>query len=482
MMSVLRNLLVVICTAALAATTALASVNLPDFGEPADRTLSPAEEADIGARIEAQLHAAGLILEDHQLTEYVTRLGARRAVHGGTGPNGFTFFVIRDDSINAFALPGGYIGIHTGLIKASSSESELAGVVAHEEAHVTQRHIARQLQGSAGWNLATAALVVAAALAGATDPDLVQAALGIGLASVQQRQINHTRSHELEADRLGIRTLAQAGFDPRGMATFFERLHQQTRLYGNQLPEILLTHPVSATRVSEALNRAEEYGPVERESSKEYRYMRARARVLAASPPSLEREFFQRSLEHDQTDDEARYGLALIDMLGGDGEAALRQLKQIADADQINVQLALAQAEQIAGQHRAAHARYEDTMRRFPGYAPTALAYADTLIRNGESDQARRVLLASQAYQRHQPDAFRLLALAARDSGREPEAHYQMAAFFRYRGNYRAAINQLHTGLQRQDLSEVERARLESRMLEYRRNAPAELRRSGSTG
>ena len=210
--------------------------------------------------------------------------------------------------------------------------------------------------------------------------------------------------------------------------------------------------------------------------------MRARARVLAASPPSLEREFFQRSLEHDQTDDEARYGLALIDMLGGDGEAALRQLKQIADADQINVQLALAQAEQIAGQHRAAHARYEDTMRRFPGYAPTALAYADTLIRNGESDQARRVLLASQAYQRHQPDAFRLLALAARDSGREPEAHYQMAAFFRYRGNYRAAINQLHTGLQRQDLSEVERARLESRMLEYRRNAPAELRRSGSTG
>lgn len=482
MISVFRNLLVVICSAGLMLSTAAANVNLPDFGEPADRTLSPAEEADIGARIEAQLHAAGLILEDHQLTEYITRLGARLAAHGGSAPSGFKFFIIRDDSINAFALPGGYIGIHTGLMKASTNESELAGVVAHEEAHVTQRHIARQLQGSAGWNLATAALVVAAALAGATDPDLIQAALGIGLASVQQRQINHTRSHELEADRLGIRTLAEAGYDPRGMATFFERLHQQTRLYGNRLPEILLTHPVSATRVSEALNRADDYEPVDRESTPEYRYMRARARVMAASPPSLEREFFQRSLDHDQKDDEARYGLAVIEILSGDAEAALAQLQKISEPDQVNVQLALAQAEQIAGEHEAAHQRYDALLRRYPHYAPTALAYADTLIRNGRSDEARQVLLASKAYERREPDAYRMLALAARDSGREPEAHYQMAAFFRYRGNFRAAINQLHTGLQRKDLSETERARLESRMLEYRRTAPADLRRSGSTG
>ncbi|MCK5858005.1 MAG: M48 family metallopeptidase [Abyssibacter sp.] len=482
MIATTRRLLILICSLGLIVSPVAANVNLPDFGEPADQTLSPAEEAEIGARIEAQLHAAGLILEDQELTEYITSVGAKLAAHGGSSPNGFKFFVIRDDSINAFALPGGYIGIHTGLLKASTSESELAGVVAHEEAHVTQRHIARQLQGSTGWTLATAALVVAAALAGATDPDLIQAALGVGLASIQQRQINHTRAHELEADRLGIRTLADAGYDPKGMATFFERLHQQTRLYGNQLPEILLTHPVSATRVSEALNRADDYEPVNRSSSDQYKYMRARARILASAPPTLEREFFQRSLDHDESDDEARYGLAVIDILSGDGSGALEHLQAIDDTDQVNVQLAMAQAEHTAGQNEAALARYAALLRRHPNYQPIALAYADTLVRTGESDEARRVLLDSIAYRRHEPDAYRLLALAARDSGREPEAHYQMAAFFKYRGNYRAAINQLHTGLQRPNLSDSERARLESRMLEYRRTAPEELRRTGSTG
>ncbi len=482
MFAPISRLLLLICLLNLVVSPVRASVNLPDFGEPADQTLSLSEEAEIGARIEAQLYAAGLILEDQELTEYISSVGAELAAHGGVSPNGFRFFIIRDDSINAFALPGGYIGVHTGLLQASTNESELAGVLAHEEAHVTQRHIARQLQGSTGWNLATAALVVAAALAGATDPDLIQAALGVGLASIQQRQINHTRSHELEADRLGIRTLADAGYDPKGMATFFERLHQQTRLYGNQLPEILLTHPVSATRVSEALNRADDYDPVEHESSDQYRYMRARARVLASAPPSLEREFFRRSLEHDESDDEARYGLALIDLYSGDGDSALKHLNAITNPDQVNVQLAMAQAEHLAGQDEAAIARYANLERRYPNYQPVSLAYADTLIRTGASDEARRVLLDSSAYRRNAPDTFRLLALAARDSGREPEAHYQMAAYFRYRGNYRAAINQLHTGLQRPNLSDAERARLESRMLEYRRMAPDELKRAGSSG
>lgn len=467
-----------VTSALLTVATVHASVQLPDFGEPADRTLSPAEEQDIGERIVAQLLASGLILDDPQLNTYVSGVGARLASFSGGDPNSFRFFMIRDDSINAFALPGGFIGIHTGLLIASETESELAAVLAHEEAHVTQRHIARQLQGQAGWNLATAALVIAAALAGAADPDLVQAALGIGLASAQQRQINHTRSHELEADRLGIGTLARAGFDPRGMAAFFERLHQQTRLYGNEIPEILLTHPVSATRVAEAMNRIGDYPSAEHTSSQAYHLMKARARVLSANPPSTEREFFQRSLTAESGhEDAAHYGLALIAILGGDGTTALDHLRQIDDSDQINLQIALAEAEYVAGNTRAALDRFAGLMTDYSRYQPLTLAYADVLIRSGESDRARRVLLSSSAYRANAPEAFRLLALAARDSGREPEAHYQMAAYFRYRGNYAAAINQLSTGLQRKGLTDDERDRLRSRLDTYRRQAPERLRR-----
>ena len=456
-------------------TAASADLDLPSIGEPADRTLSPSEEREIGARIVAQLYQQGIILDDPQLTSYMNAVGQRLGAYNATRPvSGLNFFIVRDPTINAFALPGGHIGMNTGLIMASRNESEMAGVVGHEIAHVTQRHIARQLQGNEGWNLATAALVIAAIIAGAADPDVIQAALGIGLGSLQQRQISHIRAHELEADRLGIRTLAAAGYDPEGMATFFERMQQTSRLYGSQLPEILRTHPVNATRISEARSRLEELGKREREDSLEYLLMRARARILSTSPVSAASEFFDRSAAANPDDPAAIYGQALISTLSGDGDRAIQQIAPLLEAhpSQPNVMLLAAQAEHLAGNNVAAEQRFERLLRINPDYVPGALAYADVLLRVGKPAQARRVLVVSPALQLGEPQAYRLLALAARDASREGEAHYQMAAYHHARGDLRNAVRQLRGGLRRTDTTDDEQLRLRSRLDDYLANAP----------
>ena len=193
---------------------------LPDIGMPASTTLSLADEYKIGLMIVRQLREAGQIVEDPEINEYLQALGMRLSSQAHEGAHRFTFFAVRDSSINAFALPGGFIGVNAGLVTATRSEAELAGVLAHEIAHVTQRHIARSLQNAGRANMASMAAMLAAILIGATTGLPSDAVLG-GVTAAQglaaQSQINYTRANEAEADRVGIGILAASGFDPVGM-------------------------------------------------------------------------------------------------------------------------------------------------------------------------------------------------------------------------------------------------------------------------
>ncbi len=160
----------------------------------------------------------------------------------------FTFFAVKDSGINAFALPGGFIGVNAGLVTATRNESELAGVLAHEIAHVTQRHIARSVQNAGRANLASAAAILAAILIGATTglpSDAVMGTVTAAQGLAVQQQINFTRANETEADRVGIGILAAAGFDPAAMPDFFWTMQQRSGSVGRNIPELLRTHPVT---------------------------------------------------------------------------------------------------------------------------------------------------------------------------------------------------------------------------------------------
>lgn len=464
------------CSAAWANT----DIELPDFGEPADRTLSPAQEAELGRDFMARLHKSGLLLADQEVTDYVRTLGRRLAGSGGFSPQRFTFFVMRDTRINAFALPGGYVGINAGLILASSGESELAGVVSHEIAHVTQRHIARQLDATKNLNYATMAAVLLAIIAGGGNPEVIDAALAIGLSSTVQRQINYTRTHELEADRLGIRTLASAGFDPAGMASFFERLESQSKLYGEGPPELLRTHPVNITRIAEAKNRAREFKALGAPDDTEYRLMRARLRVLTARRAADALAHFEGHLQNDRRLED-RYGLALANHRNGRLDRAAEMLEVLISERPRNMHFRMALADVLLDQNQRelALTQFDAARKLNPSYLPLAHAYANALIQARQPARARQIIVETPgALDTENPDMQRLMAMAARDIGQPAEAHFRMAEFHRLTGDYESAIHQLRAALRDKSIDGNDRSRLEALLEKYRREAPEEVRRA----
>jgi predicted Zn-dependent protease len=206
----------------LAAGLPAAEINLPDIGSPADAVLSKSDENHLGRAIMRQIRASGELVEDPQVTEYINEIGHRIAAQANTeGNHEFSFFVVDNNVINAFALPGGFIGVHTGLLEATRNEDELAGVLAHEVAHVTQRHIARRIHANQRQSILSTAIMLGAILAGAAGGggDVMQGAIAVAQGTAAQQQINFTRSNEYEADRVGISALAAAGFDPQGISS-----------------------------------------------------------------------------------------------------------------------------------------------------------------------------------------------------------------------------------------------------------------------
>ena len=261
-----------------------AAIDLPDIGSGADSTLTLNDEYQIGRSVVRGLREQGAILEDPEVNDYIQNLGNRIAAQIPDSNQRFYFFVVRDPSINAFALPGGFIGINQGLITATAREAQLAGVLAHEIAHVTQRHIARAIQARGRQSLAATAAMLAAILVGVTTgaSDAVQAGIAIAQGTAAQQQINFTRSNEYEADRIGIGFLAAAGFDPNGMPDFFETMGRRAGLAGAQVPEFLRTHPVTTNRIAESRARAEQLSVAIEAETPLYAFVRERVRVLGA--------------------------------------------------------------------------------------------------------------------------------------------------------------------------------------------------------
>jgi predicted Zn-dependent protease len=235
---------------------------LPDLGDSSQVALTPAQERKIGEQIVRQIRAQGFYLQDPEVNDYLNELGRRLVAASRDTKQDFEFFAVPDPQINAFALPGGYIGVHTGLILLAQNESELASVLAHEISHVTQRHMARMVANQKNSMLLTLAGLALAILAsragGANGTQGIQAAVAGSQALAMQNQLNFTRENEYEADRIGFSRLVAAGFDPNGAAVFMERLQRGTRFADNgSTPSYLRTHPITYERIAEAQSRAQ---------------------------------------------------------------------------------------------------------------------------------------------------------------------------------------------------------------------------------
>src|SRR5690625_4195162 len=283
---------------------------LPPLGHVADSALTRAQERDLGRQMMAQVWRQIPLLDDPEINAYLQDLGERLATHSDAPELDYHFFVVDLPYINAFAMPGGYIGVNAGLILSTRSESELAGVLAHEVAHVTQRHLARRLEASQRMSLQNTALLLASVLIGMQNPEAGSAAAAASMAGSIQQQLNYSRAFEHEADNLGIRMLAAANLDPQGMPVFFSRMAEATR-YQNRPPEYLSTPPVTENRMVESSNRAARLSGGTVFESAAFRYMQTRLQVLRTSTPQVQ-DFKARLQQASRADQAAdRYGLAL---------------------------------------------------------------------------------------------------------------------------------------------------------------------------
>jgi len=277
-------------------------LDLPDIGDSGASLMTPAQERRVGEAVMHNLRRAGMIVDDPIATAYLNQLGYHLlAQRDNPDQTNFSFFLVNDKSINAFALPGGFIGINYGLVMATDSEDELASVVAHEIAHVTQRHYARAYDMGKSSELPVLAAIIAAIVLGAHgNADIGQAAIATAAGASAQHQINFTRHNEEEADRIGIQLLAKAGFDPDMMAEFFEKLDKESRLYGSNVPAFLMDHPVNSERITDARNRAQQLPRPKPHD--ELMYLLIRDRIMAQSSSEIQTtaKKFESDLGHAQ--------------------------------------------------------------------------------------------------------------------------------------------------------------------------------------
>jgi beta-barrel assembly-enhancing protease len=476
-------------------------IELPDMGSSAGNILSPGEERQYGEMLMREMRRLGWLLDDPLVSEYVESLGFRLVAHSERPTDPFIFFVVRERTINAFAAPGGLVGINAGLVLAAENESELAAVLAHEVAHVTQRHLVRRFENMQKVSLPlTLAMIGALIAASSTSGDAVPATIATGIGLMEQQAINFTRQNEFEADRIGIRTLAQSGFDPTGMASIFGRMGRAYRGPADVIPEYLRTHPVTATRIAEARDRAQTMDDAffvaptaqplhpklpltlaarsapeisawlpEADEGLRFRLMRERMRVLSADLPMDALRYYRDMRRSDSSDRRPEiYGEALALTAANRADEALELLAELqAQApDNVLFRLADADARLMLGDQDGAEAVFADLQADFPGNRSIALAYARALIQRSSQEPARhaqdllRPLLSPQSG----PGLYVAFARASELAGddiRAGEAHAE-AAFLS--GRAEDALRLLESLARREDLDYYQRARIDARI------------------
>jgi predicted Zn-dependent protease len=443
-------------------------IKLPDMGSPADAVLSTNDEARIGRAIMRDIRNSGMVVEDPLINEYINEVGNKVAAQTNEGDHDFTFFVIEDHRINAFALPGGYIGIHTGLLEATRSEDELAGVLAHEIAHVTQRHIARAVHASSRQSILSTAMMLGAILAGVAGggSDVIQAGIAVAQGTAAQQQINFTRSNEHEADRVGIAALADAGFDPYGMASFFDVMSRQnTRAPDERAPAFLMTHPVTASRIADARDRARSFPQIRSDDSISYGIAKIRLIVNRFETPKEAVAYFEKR-PYQQQNDLERYGRLLAYLRDGSYFKALDIINYLSEQnpDVIAYHIAHGDTQMLLRRYGEADKTYENALELFPRNVPVVIAYAERLLELDQAEKAHEILLDLLNNVPPTPDQIRLIARAANEAGESAESLYYLSEYRLMIGDLAGGIGHLQQALRLPDLQEIQRIRFEARI------------------
>lgn len=446
---------------------------LPDIGTAGLSALTLEKERYVGKQAMRQIRGSYPLLGDPVLQEYLDGLGYKLITTGSKPIHPFTFFLINESSINAFAFFGGHVGVHTGLFMAADNESELASVIAHEIAHVNQRHLARHLEHQMNMQPATLGATLGAILLTILAPQAGIAALQTSMAASQQMSINFTRKHEAEADRIGMQNLVAAGFDPYAMPSFFGKLAAKYR-FVKKPPAFLLTHPLAESRVADAQLRAQQYPHRARPVSLDFQFAKARILSRYANQTAQNRvSKFKFELERPEykNKDALRYGLALAYLEAEQPQKAKETLKPLLKKYPKNL-FVLDGATDIdlaLGNKAQALQRLEDFYHYMPDNQVIALNYANVLLKQKKADKAIEVL---KQYRLTAPDdmtAVGLLEDAYSEAGLIGHQYATKADLMALMGRYEQAIAMLERASRSMPTQQrIELTKIEAKKRQFR--------------
>lgn len=446
---------------------------LPDIGDPFLNDLSLKEEEVIGQSIMNRLKSSDLYVTDPEITGYIQDLGYTLVSHSDDPTRNFTFFVLKDPSINAFALPGAFVGVHTGLIVEAGSESMLASVLGHEIAHVTQRHIARIIAAQKNAQVGSLAALAVALLASRSNGDVTQAAVMTSAALPIQNQLNFTRAHEREADRLGINVVYESGFDVHQMSGFFKLLQRQARLYETGVPDYLRTHPITSERIGDVESRVEKLPLVTPKDDLSFQLIRSKVSLMQSGSSELVPFFRQRYASTNPRDRViGAYGLVL-DALQGQAMSN----EQLSESRQLILSalsiepghpmlLSLqAELESRYGDKTLAEQLYKEALDRYPARKSLLLGYAEFLLSQRQFIRLEQIMSESVVYS---DDArfYEYRARAYEGMNRRMAMHKDRAEALVGKGRITAAINELTMAQQASDGDFYLRAAVTTRLKE----------------
>lgn len=447
------------------------SITLPELGDASSTALSVRQERRIGEEVFRQIRRDPSFMDDPEITEYLNALGGSLVSASSMAGQSFEFFMIADPAINAFALPGGFVGIHSGLVLAAQSESEFASVVAHEISHVTQRHIARGIGSQQQLSIANLAGAILAVLASRNGSQAGQAIAMASQAGAVQAQLAYTRDFEREADRTGIDLLMKAGFDASGMVSFFERLQRATRLQENNAPGYLRTHPLTVERISDMQNRIQGTGYRQHLDKIDFQLVRARLRASQDTGKSAF-DYFEQQLSEGRYSVEgaAQYGSAYAALRMANFPLAEQRI-QIANRllgkhpmlDMLHARIAAG-----TGDMNRAISILRASLDVRPDFRPSHYAEVEFLQRAGKFKEALDAVERSLRMYPKDAKLYGLKAAALSSTGQRFLSHQSQAESYVLLGSLPLAIEQLQLGLKAGDANFYQLSSGEARLRELR--------------
>ena len=446
--------------------------NLPELGDYSSSKISESDEIFIGRQILFQVNQSDSIIRDIEISDYLDLLG-KRLINASTDPaKKIEFFIVSDPSINAFAMLGGVIGVHSGLFLASNTESELASVISHEIAHINQKHISRFLLQQERASYQSTFIMAVALLLARSNPQLASTTMAGASAGSVQGALDFTRENEKEADRVGIQTLNNAGFDVRGARDFFTTLKQANQFSGGAAPAFLQTHPITSNRINDIEDRLKDFPYKQRVDNQTFHYVKGKLKALLDNKEDT-KNILEENIKNKIYINEGgeRFALAYIYLIDNEFIKSYEQMQWLFDNEQSNPMLSQLYINYLIKINKVTEAKkiYEQNLNFFPSNRSFIYGLADLYLETQDSEKAIKLLKENEQKFSQDPILYKLFAKGYANQGKKLLQYENLAEAAYYNFNLQEAIIRMDLAIKANDGDFYQKSRVESRLKQFQK-------------